>query len=125
MKRGPARIGISIAARPAMRTRTKLGLHRRQRFRYRLESHRPRTFHEHGVPGPDELVELPQGFVDVRSPARRNTGGSVDVAACELSHGKQLVDLQLRGRPADFLVVRRGRPAEPGHVAEGGDWAAG
>src|SRR5207237_1362389 len=51
MKRGPARIEISIAARPAIRTRTKLGFHRRQRFGYRLEPHRPRTFDEHGVPG--------------------------------------------------------------------------
>src|SRR5256885_5479345 len=117
MKRGPTRIEISIAARPAIRTRTKLGLHRRQCFRYRLEPHRPRTFHEHGVPGPDELVELPQGFVDVRSPARRNPCGSADVAACELSYGEQLVDLPLRRRPADFRVVRRGRPGLPRHGA--------
>src|SRR4029077_8331543 len=68
MKRGPTRIEIRIAARPAIRTRTKVGLHRRQRYRYRLESQRPRTFHNHGVAGPDELVEVPQGLVDVRSP---------------------------------------------------------
>src|SRR5437660_2221311 len=123
MKRGPARIEISIAARPAIRTRTKLGLHRRQCFRYRLEPHRPRTFHEHGVAGPDELVELTQGLVDVRSPARGNPRGSVDVAACELSHGKELIDLELRSRLADLPVVRRGRAAELSHVPQNRDAA--
>src|SRR5262249_35317591 len=118
MKRGPARIEISIAARPAIRTRTTLGLHRRQRFRYRLEPHRPRTLDQDGVARTDELVELAQRLVDVRRPARRDARSSVDVPSGKLSDGKQLVDLELLGRLADLAVVRRRRPAELRHVTE-------
>src|SRR3982751_4905391 len=49
MKRGPARIEINIAARPAIRTRTKLGLHRRHTFRPLLELEHAGALDEHAV----------------------------------------------------------------------------
>src|SRR4029079_13168243 len=99
-------------------TRTKLGLHRPQRFRDRLEPHRPRAFHQNRVAGPDELVELAQRLVDVRRPARRNPRGSVDVAPWKLSDGEKPIDLELFCSLTDLAVVRGSRPAELGHVAE-------
>src|SRR6266536_3121604 len=57
MKRGPARIEISIAASPAIRTRTKLGSHRRQRFRYLLEREHAGALDEYAVA---RLQLLPQ-----------------------------------------------------------------
>src|SRR5262249_57571129 len=68
MKRGPARIEISIAARPAIRTRTTLGLHRRQRFRYRLEPHRPRTLDQDTLAPPHHLVHLPPPLLALPPP---------------------------------------------------------
>src|SRR6478672_1339994 len=118
MKRGPARMEIRIATRPAIRTFTKLGLHRRQRFRDRLEPHRPRALYEHGVSGADDLVEFSQRLVDVWSPARGNARRAVDVAPRVLADGEQLVDSNLRDCLADFVVVAGRRPAELRHVAE-------
>src|SRR5262249_56124291 len=91
MKRGPARIEISIAARPAIRTRTTLGLHRRQRFRYRLEPHRPRTLDQDSVARTHELVELAQRLVDVRRPAPGDAPSSVDAPSGKPSSGQHLV----------------------------------
>src|SRR6478672_7861720 len=121
MKRGPARMEISIAARPAIRTRTKLGLHRRQGFRDRLEPHCPRAFDEHSVAGAHELVELSQGLVDVWSPARGNARGALDVAACKLADGEQLLDPKLSHGLAHFVVVAGRRSAQLRHVAENCD----
>src|SRR3989441_2418291 len=124
MKRGPARMEISIAARPAIRTRTKLGLDRRQRFRDRFEPHRPRTLDENGVSGANDLVELAQRLVNVWSPARGDPGRTIHVAPCELADGEQFVDSNLRDCRADFVVVAGRCPAQLRHVAENCDPSA-
>src|SRR2546421_6287801 len=118
MKRGPARMEISIATRPAIRTRTKLGVPRRQSFGDRLEPHCPRALDEHGIAGADEVVELSQRLVDVWSPARGNPGRTIDVAPCELADGQQFVDSKVRDCLADFVVVAGRCPAQFRHVAE-------
>src|SRR6266550_3993801 len=114
MKRGPTRIEISIAARPAIRTRTKLGLHRRQCFRHLLELEHAGALHEHAVAGLELLAQRLDrlGGVGCR-PA------TVDLRL--RTDGDQDVDADLLGRASDLAMSLVGIVAKLRHLPEHGD----
>src|SRR5690242_5133775 len=114
MKRGPTRIEISIAARPAIRTRTKLGLHRRQRLRHRLQLEHPGTFHEHAVARTQLLAQRLDRFGRV--------GYRVAAVDARLrADGDQDVDPNLFDGARDLAVGVSGVVTELRHLPEHGD----
>src|SRR6266536_2955964 len=114
MKRGPARIEISIAARPAIRTRTKLGLHRRQRFRHLLEREHAGALDEYAVA---RLQLLPQ-----RLDRLGGVGGRAATVDPRLwADGDQDVDADLFDCAGDLAMSLVGVIAELRHLSEHGD----